>query len=98
MALRGMRDVLRTSLGLSLQSLQAEDKLATAWSVVCGKAMAEHGQVIGFADGILYIAVKDEAWMRQMTVMQSQLKADMSRITGITVFEIHFQIKRHDAP
>lgn len=98
MALQGMRDVLRTSLGLSLQSLQAEDKLATAWSVVCGKAMAEHGDVIGFAEGNLYIAVKDEAWMRQMTALRRQLAADMSRITGIRVSEIHFQMKRQDAP
>jgi len=98
MTLQGMRDVLRVSLGRSLQGLQAEDKLAAAWSVVCGKAMAEHGTVIGHAAGILTIAVKDETWMRQMMTMRKQLAAEISRITGIPVFEIHFEIERHRAP
>ena len=47
MLMEGMRELLRGSLGRSLQAMRPEDKLAAAWPVACGKAMAERGEVVG---------------------------------------------------
>ncbi len=79
--MEGMRDLLRGSLGRSLHGMRDEDKLAAAWPVACGKAMAERGEV---ADG---------AWLRQMMSMQGQLAGEMGRIAGVQVRGIHFEVR-----
>ena len=95
MPLEGMRDLIRGSMGRSLQALTDEDKLAAAWPVACGKAMAERGAVVGYVDGVVLLQVTDEVWMRQMMSMRGQLAAEMARIAGVKVREIHFEIKRN---
>jgi hypothetical protein len=93
MAMEGMRDLLKGALGRSLSTLQAEDKLAAAWPVVCGKALAERGTVVGFADGLVHVEVTDGAWLRQMMSMQGQLAGEMGRIAEVQVRGIHFEVK-----
>ena len=96
--LEGMRSLLRGSLARSLERMGvgAEDRLAAAWTVACGRAMAEHGEIVGFADGVLEVLVADAAWLHQMVSMRGQLAAAMSRIAGVPVREIHFE--RRGAP
>src|ERR1700677_2804168 len=96
MALEGMRDLVRGSMGRSLRSLSEEDKLAAAWSVACGKTMAERGAVVGYVDGVVLLQVADEVWMRQMMSMRTQLAGEMAGISGGKVSEIHFEMKRND--
>jgi hypothetical protein len=96
MSLEGMRDLLRGALGRSLGALRDEDRLAAAWPVACGKAMADRGTVVGFADGVVRIQVEDEAWLRQLMGMRGQLAGEMARIAGVKVSEIHFEMKRSD--
>jgi len=91
--MEGMRDLLRGALSRSLSRLQAEDKLAAAWPVACGRALAGRGAVIGFADGLVYVEVNDGAWLRQMMSMQGQLASEMGRIAGVEVRGIHFEVK-----
>jgi len=91
--MEGMRDLLRGALSRSLSRLQAEDKLAAAWPVACGRALAGRGAVIGFADGLVYVEVNDGAWLRQMMSMQGQLAGEMGRIAGVEVRGIHFEVK-----
>jgi Dna[CI] antecedent, DciA len=93
MAMEGMRDLLKGTLGRSLSKLQAEDKLAAAWPVACGRALAERGTVVGFADGLVRVEVTDGAWLRQMMSMQGQLAGEMGRIAGVQVRGIHFEVK-----
>jgi hypothetical protein len=95
MSLEGMRDLVRRNMGRSLQALQDEDKLAAAWPAACGRAMAERGTVAGYADGVVVLQVADEVWLRQMMSMRGQLAAEMARIAGVKVREIHFEIKRN---
>ena len=95
MPLEGMRDLLRGSLGRSLQALQQEDKLAAAWPVACGKAMAERGQIVGLENGVVRVEVEDGAWLRQMISMRRQLAGELARISGVAVSEIHFERKRN---
>jgi hypothetical protein len=96
MSLEGMRDLLKGSLGRSLGALRDEDRLAAAWPVACGKAMAEHGTVVGYADGVVRVEVEDGAWLRQLVSMRGQLAGEMARIAGVGVSEIHFERKRND--
>lgn len=71
-----------------------EDKLAAAWPVACGRAMADRGNVIGYVDGEVWVEVQDGAWLRQMLSMQGQLAGQMARIAGVKVSKIHFKVKR----
>jgi predicted nucleic acid-binding Zn ribbon protein len=95
MSLEGMRDLLKGSLGRSLGALSDEDRLAAAWPVVCGKAMAGRGTVVGYADGVVRVQVDDGIWLRQLISMRRQLAGEMARIAGVRVGEIHFE-KRND--
>jgi hypothetical protein len=94
MAMQGMREMLRGSLGRSLRALSETDRLAAAWPVACGAAMAEHGEVVGFADGMIEVAVSDGVWLRQMLSLQGQLQAELARIAQVKATGIHFQLKK----
>jgi len=96
MPLDKMRDLLKASLGRTLQSLPAEDRLAMAWPVVCGRAMAEHGAIIGYADGIARVQVTGGAWRQQFQAMQNQLASELTRVAGVNVTAIHWEFKRND--
>jgi hypothetical protein len=92
--MENMRDLLRNSMARSLHALPPEDRLAAAWPVACGKAMAERGAVVGYADGEVWLEVQDGAWLKQMMSMQGQLAGQMSQIAGVKVSRIHFKVKR----
>jgi Dna[CI] antecedent, DciA len=95
MALQGMRDLLRESLGSSLHMLQELDRLAAAWPVACGRSMAERGAVVGYENGVVRLQVADEAWLRQLMSIRGQLAGEMARIAKVKVTEIHFELKRN---
>lgn len=88
-----MRELLKGSLRRSLGAMRDEDKLAAAWPVACGKAMAERGTVMGYADGVVEVQVADRAWLQQMMSMRGQLAGELARISGVKVCEIHFEVK-----
>jgi hypothetical protein len=91
--MQGMRELLRSNLRRSLQAMREIDRLATAWPVVCGSAMAGHGEVVGYKDEILYLEVSDAEWLQQMMSMQGQIAGELGRIAGVRVSAIHFQRK-----
>jgi len=93
--MEAMRDLMKKSLGRSLNSLSDEDKLAAAWPVACGKTMAERATVIGYDGGVLRMQVENRAWLQQLMSMRKQLAEEMARITGVSVSEIHFEMKRY---
>ena len=89
-----MRAVLRGSLGRSLHALDEADRLAAAWPVACGRAMAEHGEIVGYFEGTVSISVSDPAWLSQMMSMRSLLQTEISRIARVKVTAIHFEMKK----
>lgn len=91
--MEGMRDLLKAALCESIRTMKAEDRLAAAWPVACGKALAERGKVLGYADGVVRVGVVDNAWLGQMTLMRAQLASQLERIAGVKVNEIHFELK-----
>jgi len=94
MAMEDMRAMLRGSLRRSLNALDEADRLAAAWPVACGRAMAAHGEVAGFFEGTVTVAVFDTAWLSQMLSMRSLLQHEMARIAGVKVTAIHFEMKK----
>ena len=70
MSLEGMRDLLKGTLGRSLGALRDEDRLVAAWPVACGKAMAERGIIVGYADGVMRVQVENGTWLRQLMSMR----------------------------
>jgi hypothetical protein len=86
-----MRDILRDSLGRSLRELTDEDRLAAAWPVACGHALAEHGELLQLdGDRILHVRVDGSAWMQQFLHMRSALSNDLGRIAGVRLQAIQF--------
>jgi len=92
--MEAMRDLLKNSLGQSLNSLSDDDKLAAAWPVACGKTMAERATVIGYDRGVLRVQVENRTWLQQLMSMREQLAGEMARIAGVRVSEIHFEMRR----
>jgi hypothetical protein len=87
-----MRDLLRGSLGRSLSSLPEEDRLAAAWPVACGTALAAHAEVLHLdEDRILHIRVSGPQWMQQFLHMRSALANDLARIAAVPLAGIHFE-------
>lgn len=90
-----MRGVLRGALARSLKAMREEDRLAAAWPVACGATMAGHGEVVGYADGVVQIVASDRAWMQQMQSMSGVLERELGKIAGVRVSKIHFDVKRY---
>jgi hypothetical protein len=97
--MQGMRDLLRDSLGRSLRDLSAEDRLAAAWPVACGTALAEHGELLKLDDDhVLHVRVDGAAWMQQFVHVRSALANDLSRIAGVRLAAIHFEERGSQRP
>lgn len=88
-----MRDVLKRSLGRSLEGLSDEDRLGAAWTVACGSALAGRGQVVGFAGGVVNVEVEDARWLEQFASMQTMLARELGRIAGLRVTAIHLSLR-----
>ncbi len=90
--MQGMRDVLRGALGRSLRELPDEDRLAAAWPVACGSALAGHAQVLYLdAEGVLHVRVVGAQWMQQFLSMRTALANDLGRVAGVRLNGIHFK-------
>jgi hypothetical protein len=87
-----MRDVLRDSLQRTLRELPDEDRLAAAWPVACGSALAEHAQVLYLdREDVLHVRVDGPIWMKQFLHIRSALANDLGRIAGVRLSAIHFE-------
>ena len=92
--MEAMRELLRGSLRSSLGGMREEDRLAAAWTVACGPAMAEHGAVVGYEAGVVRVEVAGAVWMRQMISLGGVLERELARISGLPVAAIHFELKK----
>ena len=87
-----MRDVLRASLGRSLESMPPEDRVAAAWPVACGQRIAERTRILGLEGSVLTVEVTDTAWLKQMRSMSERLKQELRSIAGVDVTDILFKL------
>lgn len=96
--MEGMRDILKSSVGKTLHGLSAEDRIAAAWTVASGRALAERSVVVGFADGIVFVEVSDSAWLQQLMTIGSHLKSQIAQIAEVEVTAIHFELRNSHSP
>jgi predicted nucleic acid-binding Zn ribbon protein len=89
-----MREMLRKNLGRSLEALPELDRLTAAWPVACGPALAEKGEIVAYANGIVQVAVLSSAWLEQMRAMHEVLQRELGRIAAVPLTGIHFEVKR----
>ncbi len=90
--MQGVRELLRASLGRSLRSLPDEDRLAAAWTVACGPALAERAEVLGLDENrVLHVRVLQPAWRDQFAHMRAKLTDELRRIAGVRLETIHFE-------
>jgi len=89
--MQNMRDLLRGTLGRSLRPLSPLDRLAAAWPVACGLALAGHGEIAGYEDGVVRVVVSSPEWMQPLSHMRLILTSDLARIAGVPVTAIHFE-------
>ncbi len=92
--MESMRDVLKRNLARSLETLPVADRLAAAWPVACGKALAARGEIAGFVDGVVRVEVQDAMWMEQMLSMGGVLERELAKIAGVQVRGIHFEVRK----
>lgn len=87
-----MRDILRESLGRSLETLSELDRLATAWPVACGASLARHGEVVELdEERVVHIRVDDPEWMREFLEVRTSLRDNLARIARVRLNGIHFE-------
>jgi hypothetical protein len=89
------RDLVRSGLRRGFAAFPGQDKLQMAWTIACGKALAQRGSVVGYDQaGIVEIEVLDRVWLNEMENMRDHLKAELTRMTGLPIAELHFIVKR----
>jgi hypothetical protein len=92
--MQGMRDLLRSTLGRSLKPLPPLDRLAAAWPVACGSALAGHGEVVAYEKSIVRVIVSSAEWLAPLEHMRRILESDLARIAAVPVTAIHFELKQ----
>lgn len=81
-------------LGRSLQGLTQADRLSAAWIVVCGRTMAERGEIVDFKEGVLVLEVEGGPWLEHFRSIRSDLAQELARVAGLPVTGINFVVKR----
>jgi predicted nucleic acid-binding Zn ribbon protein len=89
-----LKALLRSTLAESLKALSEEDRLAAAWSVASGRALAAHGRVVGYEGGVVRVEVDGRAWMREMMTLGKKLEHEMTRLSGVPLTRIDFQVRK----
>ena len=70
---------------------QEPDKAAMlAWPLACGATTAERAEAVAFADGVLTVSVRDEAWQHELQCLSPQYLAALNQITPQRVNRIEF--------
>jgi hypothetical protein len=98
--MQNMRELFRSTLGRSLRELPALDRLAAAWPVACGPALASRGAPADYDNGTLHVTLTDIAWRQPFEQARAVLASDLTRIAGVPVRAIHFELAgaaAHDA-
>ena len=88
--MQAMRDLLRTTMARSLAGLSPLDRLAAAWPIAAGHAIAERSAVTSLHDSTATVTVADAAWQAQLRVNGERLQADVARISRVPLTAILF--------
>ena len=70
------------------------DGPVTAWPLACGSHIAERTHAVSFTDGVLTVAVPDEAWRAQLQSFVPQYIAALNQIVPERVTRIDLRVVR----
>ena len=96
--MQSLRDILRSSLRESLQALTPLDRLAAAWAVAAGHAVAERSAVVRLQGAQAIVEVRDPAWLPELRANTPRLVADLARIGGVNLTDILFLAAEPGSP
>lgn len=88
-----MREMLRGSLARSLEAMEPLDRLAAAWPVACGSALAGRSAVASYDGAVVEVLLASEEWEPTFAQMRPVLQAELARIAGVRVGALHFEVK-----
>jgi hypothetical protein len=87
---------LEKIIAQSLRHAPPADAPAMAWPVVCGSAVAERTQALGFEGGVLRVEVPDAGWKSELQSLAPRYVAMLNRYTNQTVHRVEFVIARSE--
>lgn len=88
--MQAMRDLLRGSLAKSLDALSPVDRLAAAWPVAAGHALAARTSVSAYQDRVVTVTVPDKAWSDQLWGVRERLRSELANVSRLPVTDILF--------
>jgi predicted nucleic acid-binding Zn ribbon protein len=65
-----------------LRRAPANEQPLLAWSIVCGKTVAEKTSATSFSDGELQVTVPDRGWQKELATFVPQYVAGINRVVG----------------
>lgn len=93
------RDYIRTHLARTLASADPDARIAAAWTVAAGRAIASRSCLASYdsATATVRILVSDSVWLQQMTALRSTLIRDLASISGLPVKQLDLQLDKDSA-
>lgn len=74
-------------------------KLWAQWADFVGPTIAHNAEPVGYQRGVLYLWVRNSAWMQQMTFMKDPIRETVNQKLGRKfVRSIRFTLDRHAVP
>ena len=89
-----VRTGLRNIMADLLRSRPAEEAVALAWPIVCGKEVAERARAVSFREGVLIVEVSDAAWREQLGSFGPRYVNGFKELLGPVVKEVRFKVSR----
>lgn len=90
--MQAMRDLLRNSLAKSLDALTPGDRVAAAWPVAAGHAVASRTSVTSVENGVVTVAVPDKAWADQLWGVRERLRTELASVSRLPLTDILFVV------
>jgi len=90
--MQSARHDLQTLAARVLKDAAPEDAVVLAWPLVCGSAVAERAPALCFENGTLRVSVPDRGWQSQLGAFSRQYVEKLSRISGVIVSRIEYEI------
>ena len=87
-----VRTGLRNIMSELLRARPAEEAVALAWPVVCGKDVAARTQAANFSEGVLTVDVPDANWRAQLAALAPRYVNGFSELLGPVVREVRFKV------
>ena len=91
-AMRHASSTLKKIFADTLRREGGDDAPLLAWPLACGSKVAEKTSAIGYADGVLTVAVPDSTWQHQLQSFDRQYRAALTQISGPGVIAIKFVV------